>query len=156
MCLTIVEWVQVITEIVTAVTAVVMAVLAYRTYLMTPEQESEEEKVTTEVVAEDKVSQILIFKTSKQKTTLKITNQGLECHIEDSRKGKGGHQWTLTKHEVTNILKQQLYSVNPGVKATVGTINIGPRRGWLYSKSLFPDPDYLKGEIKQVLENVSD
>ena len=45
--------------------------------------------------------------------------------------------------------------MKPGYKPTVGTINIGPRRGWLYSKDLFPDPDYLKGELKQILTSAS-
>lgn len=155
MCLSFVEWVQVITQSVTAITAFVMAILAYRTYLMTPEQEAEEDKEVTELIVEDRLSEILIFTTSKQKTKLKVTNQGLECHLEDTREGKGGHQWTLSKHEVENILNQQAYSVNPGYKARVGTLNVGPRRGWLYSKSLFPEPEYLKGEIRQLLESVN-
>lgn len=155
MCLNFVELVQVITQIITAGTAVVMAVLAYRAYLMTPEQEAEEDKEVTELIIEDKLSEILIFSTSKQKTKLKATNQGLECHLEDTREGKGGQQWTLSKHEVENILKQGVYSVNPGYKARVGTVNIGSRRGWLYSKSLFPEPDYLKGEIRQLLESIN-
>lgn len=153
MCLSFIESVQVITQIVTAITAVVMAILAYRAYLMTPEQE--EDKEVTKLIIEDKVSEILVFSTSKQKTRLKVTNQGLECHLEDIREGKGGHQWTLSKHEVQNILDQQAYSVNPGYKARVGTFNIGSRRGWLYSKSLFPEPDYLKGEIQQLLKSVN-
>ena len=152
--MTFVDWVQVVTQIVIAATAVIMAYLAWRTYLRTPMQEPEPEKEVIEGVIEEKLVELLVFKTSKQKTKLKATSQGLECHLEDKREGKGGHQWTLSKHAVQNILSSGGYSVNPGVKATVGTFNIGPKRNWLYSKALFPDPDYLRNEIKQLLENV--
>jgi hypothetical protein len=153
--MTFTDWVQVITQIVVAATAVIMAYLAWRTYLKAPEQEPESEKEKTEEIVSEKLIELLVFKTSKQKTKLKVTSQGLECHLEDKREGKGGHQWTLSKHEVKNILSMGSYSVNPGFKATVGTFSIGPRRNWLYSKPLFPDPDYLRNEIKQLLENVS-
>ena len=122
---------------------------------MTPKQEAEEDKEVTELFIEDKLSEILIFSTSKQKTKLKATSQGLEYHLEDKREGKGGRQRTLSKHEVETILTQGAYSINPGYKARVGTVNIGLRRGWLYSKSLFPEPDYLKGEIRHLLESIN-
>lgn len=149
------DWVQVITQIVTAGTAVVMAFLAYRTYLKTPEQEPEAEKPSIEKTTDDKLTELLVFRTSKQKTRLKATSQGLECHLDDVRAGKGGHQWTLSREEAARILSTGSFSVNPGYKATVGTFNIGPRRNWLYSKNLFPEPDYLHGAIKQLLKSVS-
>jgi len=133
-----------------------MAVLGYKTYLQPPEQSSEnepEEAVNDE--AEEKLKSILVFKTSKQETWLSVSNQGLSCRIDDTRKGKGGQQWTLTKTQVTEILNTNTYHVNPGYKVKTGTFTIGPRRNWLYSKVLFPEPDYLHGVLKQLLSNAS-
>ena len=54
--MTFTEWVQVITQIVTAVTAVVMAALAYKTYLQPPEQAQENESEgATDEAAPDKL-----------------------------------------------------------------------------------------------------
>jgi len=154
--MTFTNWVQVITQIVTAVTAVVMAFLGYKTYLQPPEQSSEnepEEAVNAE--AEEKLKSILVFKTSKQQTWLSISDQGLSCHIDDTREGKGGPQWTLIKTQAAEILNTNTYHVNPGYKVKTGTFTLGPRRNWLYSKVLFPEPDYLHGVLKQLLSNAS-
>jgi hypothetical protein len=154
--MTFTEWVQVITQIVTAVTAVVMAVLGYKTYLEPPEQSSEnepQEAVNDE--AEEKLKSILVFKTSKQKTWLSVSDHGLSCSIDDTREGKGGPQWVLTKTQAAEILNSNCYHVNPGYKVKTGVFTIGPRRNWLYSKVLFPDPDYLHGVLKQLLSNAS-
>ncbi len=144
-----------ITQIVTAVTAVVMAVLAYRTYLRAPEQEEAEPENASDNEAEDSLREILVFRTSKQKTWLAVTDQGLSCRIDDARPGKGGPQWVLSKTEAKAILDSEAYHVNPGYKARTGTFTIGPRRNWLYTKSLFPEPDYLETVVKKLLENAS-
>lgn len=144
-----------ITQIVTAVTAVVMAVLAYRTYLRAPEQEEAEPENASDNEAEDSLREILVFRTSKQKTWLAVTDQGLSCRIDDTRPGKGGPQWVLSKTEAKAILDSEAYHVNPGYKARTGTFTIGSRRNWLYTKSLFPEPDYLETVVKKLLENAS-
>lgn len=152
--MSIVEWVQVITQLVTAITAVVMAYLAYQTYLKAPEQETESEpQDASDESADEKLNEILVFKTSKQKTWLKITEQGLSCRIDDKRDGKGGAQWTLSKEQVKAILESKAYHVNPGYKVRTGTFTIGPRKNWLYTKSLFPEPDFLESVLKKLLEN---
>lgn len=85
------DTVQVITQIVTAVTAVVMAFFAYRTYLSAPDQESETDpESATDVAAAEELTEILVFKTANQKTFLALTNQGIECRIEDVRPAKEG------------------------------------------------------------------
>lgn len=144
-----------ITQIVTAVTAVVMAVLAYRTYLRPPEQEEVEPENASDNQAEDSLREILLFRTSKQKTWLAVTEQGLCCRVDDTRPGKGGPQWVLSKAEAKAILDSGAYHVNPGYKVRTGTFTIGPRRNWLYTKSLFPEPDYLETVLKKLLENAS-
>jgi len=149
-----VEWVQVITQVITAGTAVVMAFFAYRTYLAAPEQESESEpNGPVDNSTPEHLEEVLVFKTSKQKTFLKVTQQGLACRIEDTRDGKGGPQWVLSKPEAHAILKSMAFSVNPGYKVNTGKFTIGPRKNWLYTKSLFPEPDYLKSVIQRLLEN---
>ncbi|SDB53687.1 hypothetical protein SAMN02927930_02110 [Pseudidiomarina indica] len=148
-------WTQVITQIITAVTAVVMAVLAYRTYLIAPEQEEAEPENASDNQAEGSLREILVFRTSKQKTWLAVKEQGLSCRIDDTRAGKGGPQWVLSKTEAKAILESGAYHVNPGYKVRTGTFTIGPRRNWLYTKSLFPEPDYLETILKKLLENAS-
>lgn len=144
-----------ITQIVTAATTVVMAILAYRTYLRAPEQEETEPENASVNQAEDSLREILLFRTSKQKTWLAVTEQGLSCRIDDTRQGKGGPQWVLSKVEAKAILESGAYHVNPGYKVRIGTFTIGPRRNWLYTKALFPEPDYLVTVLKKLLENAS-
>ena len=149
------DWVAVFTSSITAITAVVMAVLAYRTYLKAPVQEAEPETAQTNKAVEPIMREQLVFETSKQQTKLKITEMGLECHLEDSRPDHGGHQWTISKEEARQILKTSNFFINPGYKANTGIFSIGTRRNWLYSKKLFPEPEYLHGTIKDLLKNTS-
>ncbi len=100
-----VEWVQVITQTVTAVTAFVMAFLAYRTYLQPPVQPQEVEPDTaSDESADENLNEILVFKTSKQETWLSVLPQGLHCRIKDTREGKGGPQWTVSRTQAKEIL----------------------------------------------------
>lgn len=150
------EWVQVVTQIITASTAVILAVLGYKTYLKPPEQASQKEPDDAFVdEAEDRLTSILVFKTSKQETWLTITDKGLNCRIDDTRVGRGGSQWTLEKSQATQILNSNLFHVNSGYKVKTGTFTLGPKRNWLYSKVLFPEADYLHSVLKQLLANVS-
>lgn len=147
---------SIVTQVITAGTAVIMAYLGWRTYLKTPEQEPEiEPEDPNDKRADEQIKEILVFKTSKQKTILNVSRQGLECRIEDTREGKGGPQWVLTKEQAQSILNSKSFHVNPGYKVNTGTFTLGPRRNWLYTKSLFPDPDYLKGILKKLLERAS-
>jgi len=150
------EYVQVITQIVTAVTAVVMAVLAYFAYFQPAEQSQELEPVeANDDSASEELKEILVFKTSKQETWLSVLPQGLHCRIKDERPNKGGPQWTLSKTQAKEILSSGIFHINPGYKVKTGAFTIGPRRNWLYTKSLFPEPEYLHGVLKQLLENSS-
>src|SRR5262249_25655785 len=119
--------VDIVTKLTTATTAVVTAILAYRTFLRTPEQASSPDEPTT-TDAEGELTEAIVFKTSKQQTTLKVTKRGLECHLQDTRPGRGGHKWTLAKSELKTILETGAFIVNPGYNANAGTFSIGPRR----------------------------
>lgn len=148
-----VEIVQVATQIITAGTAVTIAWLAYKNYLKAPEQESEPESEIAPDSEPETLKEAVVFKTSKQTTRLVVSSRGLECHLKDVRVGRGGHQWTISPMEVRNILAHGNYYVNPGYKANSGTFSIGKKRNWLYSKHLFPEPEYLHGLITQLLKN---
>lgn len=153
MKLSVVEWVDVTTKVVTAVTAVVMAYLAYRTYLKAPQQSDEPEpQSATANDAGDKLTEALVFKTSKQQTWLTVTEEGLSCRIDDVREGRGGPQWRLSKAEARAILSSEAYRVNAGYKVRTGTFSIGSRRSWLYTKALYPEPEYLRSVLKQLLQ----
>lgn len=149
------EVINTIAQVVMAVTAVIMAYLAYKTYLKSPEQEDEPDDASLKIELEydSKLLSQMVFATSKQKTTLKVTEQGLECHLKDTRPNRGGLQWTIGPNEASIILQNSNFYVNPGYKSRTGRFNIGIRRNWLYSKKLFPEPDYLKSVIKELLVN---
>ena len=124
-----VDCVQVVTQIVVACTAVIMAYSAYQTYLRAPEQDTEPEPESpSDKEANNTLKEILVFKTSKQKTYLSVTEQGLACRIEDTREGRGGPQWVLSKPQVQVILESNAFFVNPGYKVSTGTFSLGPRK----------------------------
>jgi len=88
-------------------------------------------------------------------TILRITSLGIECHLEDKRAGRGGHQWTIGPGEAARILKTRDYSVNPTYRASSGLFAIGRRKNWLYLKKLFPEPEYLHGTLTDLLEQAA-
>ena len=151
-----VEIVGVVTQVATTGIAGFGAWVAYQTLLRTPEQEPEPEKAEV-TEAETRVpTQVNVFETSDQITYLKVTNDGLECYLDDSRPGKqSGHQWTLTKIQAEAILSKRDYRVYSGYKLRSGLFSIGPRRNWLYSKKLYPEPTLLELEIERLLEKAS-
>ena len=149
------EFINTISQVVMAVTAVITAILAYKAYLKPPKQEDEpmDASIESEPKNETKLLKQTVFHTSKQETTLTITNQGLECHLKDIRPNRGGLQWIIKPSEANIILQNSNFYVNPGFRSQTGRFNIGIRRNWLYSKKLFPEPEYLKSVIKELLAN---
>lgn len=148
----IVDWLGALSGIGGTAIAAFVAFLGYKEFLRTPQQE---EAATESATAEDAetaaMPQAEVFRTSNQTTTLRVTQRGLECHLDDRRAGRGGHQWTIPPAEARRILRSGAYSVNPSYRARTGRFNIGARRNWLYSKALFPEPDYLHGTLKDLL-----
>jgi len=150
------EIVDVVSKIATTLIAGFGAWVAYQTLLRTPTQEAEPEEAE---VSEKEImvpSEVEIFKTSNQTTRLKVTDKGLECYLEDSRSGKrSGHQWTLTKEQAKEIASSRDYRIYPGYKLYSGVFSIGPRKNWLYSKKIFPEPSLLELELERLLNNAS-
>lgn len=150
------EIVQVISQIATTVIAIFGAWVAYQTLLRTPIQEPEPDVAEVSKEEVSLPSEVKVFETSKQTTSLKVSARGLECHLEDRRPGrKGGQQWTLTREEAREILSKHDYRVYPGYKFFTGVFSVGPRRNWLYSKKLFPEPSLLELELQKLLEKAS-
>ncbi|WGI21571.1 hypothetical protein [Amylibacter sp. IMCC11727] len=147
------DWMSAIAAVVASITTVVTAYLAYKQYLKPPEEDGEPNEAVDASATID-ASEMLVFKTSKQETWLYVDGKGLHCKIEDSRPSKGGYQWTLTKNEVSQILKNKDLSIDPGYKARTGLFTIGRKRNWLYSKHLFPEPHFLRAALISLLERI--
>lgn len=151
-----VDVVSVASQIVTAIVGIFGAWVGYKTLLRTPEQQPEPDKAA--LTAGEKISptSVTVFKTSKQETQLRATDAGLECHLEDNRPGRlGGVQWRFTKKEAKEILDARDFRVYPGYRLYSGVFSIGPRRNWLYSKKLYPEPELLELEIEKLLRDTN-
>lgn len=147
--------IEILSSITNTVVGLVMAWLAYKTYLKAPEQTTEPEPDSaSDETAQEELHEILVFKTSRQETWLKSSPSGVSCRIVDTRPSKGGPQWNLSPDIVKSIVETRAYHVNPGYKVRTGTFTLGPKRNWLYTKSLFPEPDYLESVLKKLMDNV--
>lgn len=155
------DWIGAGSDLVVAITAVVTAVLAYREYLRPPQQESSDveaphDEFDVEAPLEAaRLTEAVVFDTSKQTTTLRVTQRGLECHLANKASGNARHQWTIGATEAATTLRQGEIRVDPGARANSGRFSIGRRRNWLYSKKLFPDPDYLRGTLNELLRQTT-
>lgn len=145
------DWISALSAVGATIIAGVTAYLAYKQYLQPPSQEAEPDVASDEDAAIVK-SSLVVFDTSKQRTLLKIEAQNLECWLRDKRAETDKHQWTLGKAEIQRIINESDLAVSPGYKAQTGLFKLGKRRNWLYSKKLFPEPDYLHGELSDLLK----
>jgi hypothetical protein len=100
-------------------------------------------------------TQVKVFETSEQTAWLKVTEKGLEYHLDNRRPGRRSRRWTLTRTQAKEILSKHDYGVNSRYKPRSGLFSIGFRKGWLYSKRLFPEPSLLEREIQRLLEKAS-
>ena len=146
------DWISAGSSVIATLVAIVMAVLAYLQFLRAPRQEVETHE-SNDVIADTRLTQLLVFKTSKQKTHLRIVDGMIKCFLDDTRPNKGGHQWTLSRSQIKTILEKKDYHVNPGFKSRSGVFSLGPKKNWLYSKSIFPEPEYLYGALTELLKN---
>lgn len=150
--------VQVSSQIITTLVSGFAAWIAYLMLLRTPEQQAQSDSdADTEHTESSEITdthKIVVFHSSTQRTTLIATSQGLECHLFDSRPGKStGLQWTLAKEKLQEIMKNNDFNVNPGLKLKTGTFSIGQRRNWLYSKQLHPNPLHLECQLRSLIES---
>jgi hypothetical protein len=95
----------------------------------------------------DKVEECCnIFRTQRQRTWLVSTASRLLCVLDDEAHRNTGTviRWILEKNEAHPIEAIQS-------KGRVGTLSIGPRRGWLYSTSLFSTAEKLEEHVKKMV-----
>lgn len=150
------EIVEVTSQITTTVIAGFGAWVAYQTLLRTPTQEPEPEFAETTDEDLKEIYEAAVFSTSHQTTKLVVTNNGLECHLRDYRPYKrSGLMWTLSRDQAREILAKRDFRIYPSYKLYSGTFSIGPRRNWLYSKKLYPEPSLLEFELEKLLTNAS-
>jgi hypothetical protein len=148
------DWISALSAAVTTLIAAVTAYYAYRQYLQPLAQEAEPD-VAIDKSASTLKSNLVVFETSKQRTELKIGPHGLECWLQDKSTKTPKHQWSLEKSKIQQIIAEKDFAVTPGYKAQTGLFRLGERRNWLYSKKLFPDPEYLRGELSDYLRAAS-
>lgn len=144
------DWISALSTLGATVIAGFMAFFAYKQYLQPPTQEVEPD-LAKDDAAEAVKSQLVVFETSKQRTRLNVSPGGLECWLLNKRTDEDKHQWTIGKTEIQRIINDRDFEVTPGYKAQTGLFKLGKRRNWLYSKKLFPEPDYLHGELLDIL-----
>ncbi len=92
------------------------------------------------------VGQVLIFSTAKQRTWLVASTRSLFCVLDDERTRTSGRivQW-VQPIESIDVVHAREY------KPTAGLLQVGKRKDWLYSTALFPEPSFLEGRIKDLL-----
>ncbi|MDF9798255.1 hypothetical protein OKW21_003518 [Catalinimonas alkaloidigena] len=96
---------------------------------------------------EQVVDEILIFRTSQQRTWLVATEKHLFCILDDEDTRASGKviQWKLALKESSPV-SAGLY------KARTGLLNIGPKKGWLYSKALYNRPQELEQAVSELIQ----
>jgi len=95
------------------------------------------------------LSQVLIFRTRKQRTWFAVTSNNIFCVLDDEKTTKAGRQvqWQLPLIETDPV------RVRPRADRTTGLVDIGPRRNWLYSQRLHPDAEKLQKDIEMMIQN---
>jgi hypothetical protein len=90
---------------------------------------------------------LLIFSTERQHTWLIATDKKLFCLLDDDNTRTSGKiiQWITNKGDATPVVARKY-------KETVGLLDVGQRKNWLYSSDLFPTPKDLEREVTQILK----
>ena len=110
----ILDVVQICSQIIGMFGVIAGVYIAYQTLIRTSVQEATPGGKSAKEEIENLVK-LKVFDTNKQTTWLKVTDKGLECHLEDIRQGKiQGLQWTLTKEQISSILLNNEYKVYSG------------------------------------------
>lgn len=96
------------------------------------------------------VQHLLLFATGRQHTWLSATSAQLFCILDDSKTRASGRliQWVLPLGEAQPIRAS-------GYKPAVGLLNVGPKRDWLYSRSLFPTPSDAEEAVRALVDNAA-
>ena len=104
----------------------------------------------------DEIETLPIFDTSTQRTWILTTRARLYCVLDDIRKAAPALQWTLDSE---SLVHQGDLAVEIGTREKsprTGLLDIGQRRGWLYSKGLFPKATVEAQLESMILNKMSD
>lgn len=94
----------------------------------------------------DDAEALLIFETSKQHTWLIVSSERLYCVLDDNRKPEPALQWTLDRDELMEGDRLVAPIRTRDKSARAGLLDIGPRKSWLFSKTL-----YSSGSLEEAL-----
>ncbi len=95
---------------------------------------------------------LIFFSSEVQTTELRGTKDGLEVYLSDLRPGKdsGIQGDAISLDRLQRILREGDVKVYTDDGTPV--LDIGPKKHWLYSKTLFGDPKRLQKEIYALIE----
>lgn len=99
---------------------------------------------------------LVVISSPKQVMELRSAYDGLELHLHDitSRQDKG-LRWKLSLPELRGILRRGSINVrSQSDQIGFGFFDIGARKNWYYSHSLFPKPIELHSEIRHLIEAI--
>lgn len=98
--------------------------------------------------SETTVGEVLLFSTSTQRTWFVATNKYLYCILDDARTRKSGRliQWRLSLSTGHNIEARETSETN-------GTIDVGSRRNWLYSRSIYSTPQQAVEAVESLIDD---
>jgi hypothetical protein len=87
-----------------------------------------------------------IFSTISQTTWLLFSKSTIFCALDDDTTRKSGKivQWSLPAAKADPINAREK-------RQGVGLIDIGERRNWLYSTTLFSAPDLIENEVRRAI-----
>lgn len=96
---------------------------------------------------EEVVEDLLLFRTSKQRTWLVLTNRQLFCLLDDAdtRASERLIQWRLLLEEADPV-EAKVW------KPALGLLGVGQHTDWIYSRSLHSDPHALEEAVRTMIE----
>ena len=95
-----------------------------------------------------------VINNNEQRARLYISPKGLEYQLTNRKNHEEDDQWVISKSLATKIIRNKTISVKRADKSGMGLFSIGPRRDWVYSARLFPEPDTLYKKIEDLLNAV--
>jgi hypothetical protein len=95
---------------------------------------------------------LLIFQASKQQTWLVATRSRLYCVLDDVERNFTRIQWRISKEQLIADKTFTLSIITHDNTERIGTVDIGERKGWLYSKKLFAS-EPITESIKRLIRS---
>jgi hypothetical protein len=93
---------------------------------------------------------LLIFHTSKQQTWLVATNQRLYCVLDDLPGAFTKVQWSMQKSSLTRDGNVAVPISHRDRTDKTGLLDLGERRGWLFSKRLF-ERESIEDRVRRLI-----